>query len=68
MDMKVRDSCDVILKALEDHIIARHTATNTRSEIDAIRLAIATRTKWNLDEVYKKADQILQLLEAGEIW
>ena len=68
MDMEVRRSCDVILKALEDQIISRHTATNTRSEIDAIRLAIATRTEWNLDEVYRQADKILQLLEAGEIW
>lgn len=68
MDMEVRNSCDVILHALEDHAIARHTKTNTRDEIDAIRLEIASRTHWDLDEVYRQADKILQLLEAGEIW
>lgn len=68
MDMEVRKSCDVILHALEDHAIARHTKTNTRDEIDAIRLEIASRTHWDLDEVYRQADKILQLLEAGEIW
>ena len=68
MDMEVRKSCDVILRALEDHAIARHTKTNTREEIDAIRLAIASRTHWDLDEVYRQADKILQLLEAGELW
>lgn len=68
LDMKVRDSCDVILKALEDSIIHRHTGKGTREEIDAIRMQIATRTDWNLTEVFRQADKILQLLEAGEIW
>ena len=68
LDMKVRDSCDVILKALEDSIIHRHTGSGTREEIDAIRMQIATRTDWNLTEVFRQADKILQLLEAGEIW
>lgn len=68
MDMKVRSSCDIILNALEDRIIQRHTATGLRDEIDKIRLAIASRTDWKLDDVFKEADRILQLLEAGEIW
>lgn len=66
--MKVRDSCDVILRALEDHVIQRHTANGIRPEIDKIRLAIASRVDWKLDDVFKEADKILQLLEAGEIW
>lgn len=67
-DMKVRSSCDVILTALEDGIIQRHTANGIRPEIERIRLAIASRVDWKLDEVFKEADKILQLLEAGEIW
>lgn len=67
-DMNVRNSCDVILKALEDGIIQRHTANGIRPEIDRIRLAIASRVDWKLDDVFKEADKILQLLEAGEIW
>lgn len=67
-DMKVRSSCDVILTALEDRIIQRHTANGIRPEIDRIRLAIASRVDWKLDEVFREADRILQLLEAGEIW
>ena len=67
-DMKIKTACSEILKALEDSIIARHTRNNKREEIDAIRLQIATRTDWHLDEVFREADRILQLLEAGEIW
>lgn len=68
LDMDVRRSCDVIIQALENQVIHRHTSHGTREEIDAIRLQIATRTDWNLEEVYRQADKILQLLEAGEIW
>lgn len=68
IDLNVRSSCDVILKALEDQIIQRHTATGLRDEIQKIRLAIATRVDWDLDTVFKEADRILQLLELGEIW
>lgn len=68
MDMQVRESCDVIIKALEDSVIRRHAQEGTRESIDQIRLAIASRTDWNLEEVYKQADKILQLLEAGELW
>lgn len=68
LDMKVRDSCDVILRALEDHVLQRHTANGIRPEIDKIRLAIASRVDWKLDDVFREADKILQLLEAGEIW
>jgi hypothetical protein len=68
MDMQVRESCDVIIKALEDSVIRRHATEGTRESIDQIRLAIASRTDWNLEEVYKQADKILQLLEAGELW
>lgn len=67
-DVKIKTACSEILKALEDSIIARHTGNNKRDEIDAIRLQIATRTDWHLDEVFREADRILQLLEAGEIW
>lgn len=68
IDRNVRSSCDVILNALEDQIIQRHTATGLRDEIQKIRLAIATRVDWDLDTVFKEADRILQLIELGEIW
>lgn len=68
MDMNVRKSCDVLLEALEDSIMHRYTPNGTRAEIERLRLAIATRTDWNLDVVFKEADRILQLLELGEIW
>ena len=68
LDNKVRSSCDVILTALEDTTIARHTPDNQRSQIEQLRLAIATRTPWKLDECFKEADRILQLIELGEIW
>lgn len=67
-DQKIKESCFVILQALEDSIIARHTSDNRRDQIDAIRLQIATRTDWKLEEVFKQADLILQMLEAKEIW
>lgn len=68
LDMKVRTSCDIILQALEDVLMSKVVPENNRDRIDAIRLQIATRTDWRLDEVYKEADKIMQLLEAGEIW
>lgn len=68
LDMNVRNSCDILIKALEDSVISRHVPDRTRAAIDAIRLQIATRTDWQLDEVFREADRILQLLEAGELW
>lgn len=68
MDVKVRSACDVLIEALTNKIIHRVTADGTRAEIERLRLAIATRTDWKLDDVFQEADKILQLLEAGEIW
>jgi hypothetical protein len=58
----------VILEALTDTEIARHTPDNQRASIERLRMAIATRTDWNLDECFRQADKILQLIELGEIW
>lgn len=68
LDMKIRNSCDVLLEALTDTEIARHTPDNQRASIERLRMAIATRTDWNLDECFRQADKILQLIELGEIW
>lgn len=68
IDMKLRQSCDVILEALEDSIIQRVTPNGLRPDIERIRMQIATRVDWKLDEVFREADRILQLLELGEIW
>lgn len=68
IDMNVRQSCDVIIKALEDSSIQKLTPDKTREAIEKIRLMLATRVNWNLDDVFKEADRILQLLELGEIW
>lgn len=66
--MKVRQSCDVILEALGDSIIQRVTPNGLRPEIERIRMQIASRVDWKLDDVFREADKILQLLELGEIW
>jgi hypothetical protein len=68
IDMKIRQSCDVILEALEDSIIQRVTPNGLRPDIERIRMQIASRVNWKLDDVFREADRILQLLELGEIW
>ena len=67
-DLELIKAIDLIVSVLERSAIRRITSDNSNTEIERIRLAIATRHDWDLDTVFKVADQIQQLLEAKEIW
>lgn len=67
-DLELIKAIDLIVSVLERSAIRRITGDNSTAEIERIRLAIATRHDWDLDTVFKVADQIQQLLEAKEIW
>ena len=67
-DMAVRQAIDVILNQLNRDQIKRITAHGYAAEIDAIRLAIATRTGWSFERVCEVAEQVHQLIEKKEIW
>lgn len=67
-DMTVRNAIDVILNALNRDQIRRITAHGWAAEIDAIRLAIATRTGWDYNRVIEVAEQVHKLIEQKEIW
>lgn len=57
-----------IIRDLEDRKISVLTSDNTCQSVERIRLMLATRTDWNLDMVYKVADDIIAMLENSEIW
>lgn len=67
-DLDIRRAIDVLLNNLDRDSIRRITAHGWSREIDAIRLAIATRTGWDYQRVVEKAEEIRKLIEEGEIW
>lgn len=67
-DSDIRRAIDVLLNNLDRDSIRRITAHGWSREIDAIRLAIATRTGWDYQRVIEKAEEIRKLIEEGEIW
>lgn len=67
-DKDVRNAIDCILNSLDRTSLRRITAHGWAEEIDAIRLAIATRTGWDYQRVVKTAEEIHKLIQEKEIW
>lgn len=67
-DLEIRRAIDVILTNLNRDQLRRITAHGYASEIDAIRLAIATRTNWSFEKVMTVAEEVHKLIEQKEIW
>lgn len=67
-DLELRQAIDVILNTLDRDKLRQITAHGWAREIDAIRLAIATRTGWDYQRVLEKAQEIVKLIKEGEIW
>lgn len=67
-DQDIRRAIDVLLNALNREQIRRLTAHGWAQEIDAIRLAIATRTGWDYKRVIEVAEQVHKLMVEKEIW
>lgn len=67
-DPTIRNACNIILNNLNRDQLRRITAHGYASEIDAIRLAIATRTGWSYERVTEVAEQVHKLIEQKEIW
>ena len=67
-DADIRRAIDVLLNNLDRDSIRRITAHGLSREIDAIRLAIATRTGWDYQRVLEAAEEIHKLIKEGEIW
>ncbi len=68
IDKDIRNACNAILDNLDREALARVTAHGYASEIDAIRLAIATRTGWDYKRVVEVAEEIHKLIIEKEIW
>lgn len=67
-DLDIRRAIDILLNNLDRDSIRRITAHGLSREIDAIRLAIATRTGWDYQRVLKVAEEVHKLIKDGEIW
>lgn len=67
-DMNVRKAIDIILEQINRDQVRRITAHGYAAEIDAIRLAIATRTGWEFNKVCEVAEEVHKLIEQKEIW
>lgn len=67
-DADIRKAIDIILNQLDRNRLSRLTVNGWAHEIDAIRLAIATRTDWDYQRVLEKAEEIHKLIQEGEIW
>lgn len=67
-DPDIRNAIDCLLNALDRDRLRRITAHGWAAEIDAIRLAIATRTGWDYQRVIKTAEEIHKLIKQKEIW
>lgn len=67
-DADIRRAIDILLNNLDRDSIKQITAHGFPSEIDAIRLAIATRTGWDYQRVLEAAEEIHKLIKEGEIW
>ena len=67
-DSDIRRAIDVLLNNLNRESLRQITAHGVSHEIDAIRLAIATRTGWDYNRVLEVASEIHKLIEEKEIW
>ena len=67
-DMEIRKACDIILETLRRHDLRRVTPHGYTVEIEALELAIATRTDWPLHKVKEKAKEMFNLIKDKEIW
>lgn len=67
-DPDIRRSIDIILNNLDRDRMRRITVHGWAHEIEAIRLAIATRTGWDYQRVIEKAEEIHRLIEEKQIW
>ena len=67
-DSDIRRAIDVLLNNLDRESLRQMTAHGFSHEIDAIRLAIATRTGWDYNRVVEVASEIHKLIEEKEIW
>lgn len=65
---QIRQAIDILLDNLSRDQIRKITVHGYASEIDAIRLAIATRTGWNYNRVLEVAEEVHQLIQQKEIW
>lgn len=68
VDKDIRKAIDILLNHLDRDRLKQITAHGTSHEIDAIRLAIATRTGWDYQRVIEVAEEIHKLIEEKEIW
>ena len=67
-DVDIRNAIDIILNNLDRDRLRQITAHGYAHEIEAIRLAIATRTGWDYQRVITVAEEVHKLLEEGQIW
>lgn len=67
-DKDVRDACNALLNNLDREKLKLITAHGFADEIEAIRLAIATRTRWDFKRVIEVAEEVHKLIKEGEIW
>lgn len=67
-DSDIRRAIDILLTNLDRERLRQITAHGVSHEIDAIRLAIATRTGWDYNRVVEVASEIHRLIEEKEMW
>lgn len=67
-DLDIRKAIDIILNKLDRERLRQITAHGYSNEIDAIRLAIATRTGWDYQRVIEVAEETMKLIKQKEIW
>lgn len=67
-DADIRRAIDIILNQINRDQLRRVTAHGYAVEIDALRLAIATRTGWDYQRVIETAEEIKRLIQQKEIW
>ena len=67
-DEDIRTAIDIIVNNLNRTQISAITPHGTAPEIEAIRLAIKTRTGWDYQRVVEVAEEIRELINKNEIW
>ena len=67
-DLDLRKACAAILDNLDREKLRMVTAHGWATEIDAIRMAIATRTGWDFKRVMEVAEEVHKLIVQKEIW
>lgn len=68
VDPSQYQAASVIIDALNEEELKRVTPHGLYVEIDAIRLAIASRTHWPMEKVVTEADRIAELIKQKIIW